>query len=290
MRCRYCGTSNAEGEHRCEHCGRRLQNDAEAARLVTYPFENSSAAPAPVYSEAPHVAPPAPETAAPDRKPRQTVPRQPSLFAADRPKVIPFESIAGAMPSLARKQAAEKQPRGPRPRRPEPPSAQQALDLDIPITPPPVHRSLLGGGHPAVAPVQLRMAAFVADAGVTAACFAVFLLPYFVGGAHLVLQRKALLPYAVTAAALAFFYRLFWCILRRETPGMRRFRLRVVNFDGYAPDPAQRLVRFAGACAGSLAGLGLLWALVDEEKLTWHDQMSKTYVTVADSEPVALQR
>jgi hypothetical protein len=27
------------------------------------------------------------------------------------------------------------------------------------------------------------------------------------------------------------------------------------------------------------AGIGLLWALVDEERLTWHDYMSKTFPT-----------
>jgi hypothetical protein len=27
------------------------------------------------------------------------------------------------------------------------------------------------------------------------------------------------------------------------------------------------------------AGLGLVWALVDEENLTWHDHISKTFPT-----------
>ena len=28
------------------------------------------------------------------------------------------------------------------------------------------------------------------------------------------------------------------------------------------------------------AGLGLLWSLADEESLTWHDHMSKTFPTI----------
>ena len=58
----------------------------------------------------------------------------------------------------------------------------------------------------------------------------------------------------------------------------QRLGLRVVNFDGYPADARQRLVRFVCACLSTLAGLGLLWALFDEEKLTWYDHMSKTFL------------
>ena len=35
-----------------------------------------------------------------------------------------------------------------------------------------------------------------------------------------------------------------------------------------------------GACLSFCAGgVGLLWALADEEKLAWHDHMSKTFPT-----------
>ena len=41
-----------------------------------------------------------------------------------------------------------------------------------------------------------------------------------------------------------------------------------------------RIVRqFAGILSLASAGVGLLWALVDEESLTWHDHISKTFPT-----------
>jgi len=42
-------------------------------------------------------------------------------------------------------------------------------------------------------------------------------------------------------------------------------------------------LRFAATwlsfCSG---GLGLLWAVADEENLTWHDHISKTFPTIRD--------
>lgn len=61
---------------------------------------------------------------------------------------------------------------------------------------------------------------------------------------------------------------------------MRTFRLTLINFDGYPPDSASRWLRYLGACLGYCAGgLGLLWALLDEESLAWHDHISKTFPT-----------
>ena len=38
------------------------------------------------------------------------------------------------------------------------------------------------------------------------------------------------------------------------------------------------LARTIGACVSVIAvGIGFAWALVDEERLTWHDYISKTF-------------
>jgi len=48
------------------------------------------------------------------------------------------------------------------------------------------------------------------------------------------------------------------------------------------PTLRQRLYRFAGEILGVLAAaLGWLWAFVDEENLTWHDHVSKTFPTAS---------
>jgi uncharacterized RDD family membrane protein YckC len=81
-------------------------------------------------------------------------------------------------------------------------------------------------------------------------------------------------------AVLALFYRFLWGIADGDTPGMRFAGLRLVDFDGRKPAREARLLRQAAGLLslGSL-GLGLVWALVDEESLTWHDHISKTFPT-----------
>jgi len=57
-------------------------------------------------------------------------------------------------------------------------------------------------------------------------------------------------------------------------------RLKLVNFDGQPPDLRQRLCRSGFALLSMAAGaVGLIWALVDEEALTWHDHISRTFPT-----------
>jgi uncharacterized RDD family membrane protein YckC len=77
---------------------------------------------------------------------------------------------------------------------------------------------------------------------------------------------------------IALLYGLVWALARRETAGMNWTQLQLVTFDGMPLDGQNRVVRFVSAwlsyCSG---GLGLLWALADEEKLAFHDHISKTF-------------
>ena len=63
-----------------------------------------------------------------------------------------------------------------------------------------------------------------------------------------------------------------------QTLGMRPWRLKVVCADGItAPDTRALVMRFVvGTASLLLAGLGFWWALVDRERLTWHDRVSGT--------------
>jgi uncharacterized RDD family membrane protein YckC len=82
---------------------------------------------------------------------------------------------------------------------------------------------------------------------------------------------------------VAMLYGLIWAIAGRETAGMRFTDLQLVTFDGFPLDPRNRALRFVSAwlsfCSG---GLGLLWAVADEENLTWHDHISKTFPTIRE--------
>lgn len=84
--------------------------------------------------------------------------------------------------------------------------------------------------------------------------------------------------------AVALLYGVIWAIAGSETAGMRFTDLELITFDGFPLDPRTRALRFASSwlsfCSG---GLGLLWAVADEENLTWHDHISKTFPTVREA-------
>jgi uncharacterized RDD family membrane protein YckC len=266
MRCRYCGAWNAEGDHRCERCGRRT--GAEPALI--YPVENSSAVRAPRPEPAP-VVEAAPRTV--QRLPG--IPRQAALFGPERSKVIAFDTLAPVVDPRPPRKPASPAPR-PAVSRAASRLAQQSLDFLAPAP----RVAPTTGCEARVAPANLRCAAAVLDGIAVVFGLALFFLTFHLMGGELVLTKRAGYAYAVVAAALWLFYRVFWCILKRDSVGMRRAGLRLVDFDGYPPDGSQRAIRLAAACLGVLAaGVGLLWALFDEERLAWHDHISKTFPT-----------
>ncbi|MEP6715283.1 MAG: RDD family protein [Terriglobia bacterium] len=82
-------------------------------------------------------------------------------------------------------------------------------------------------------------------------------------------------------ALIAMFYGLIWAIAGRATAGMNWTDLDLITFDGFPVDARSRAARFASTWLSFCsAGLGLIWAVADEENLTWHDHISKTFPTV----------
>jgi len=138
--------------------------------------------------------------------------------------------------------------------------------------------------HPA--PIALRCAAAVADTLFVLVALGFFMGTFYVMGGHIQLSLRTAPLWGGVVLALWLFYRLLWCLLRSESAGMQFFRLRLLNFDCYEPEPAQRWLRLVAACLSLAAGgLGLLWALFDEEHLTWHDHISKTFPTMEPAPP-----
>ena len=75
-------------------------------------------------------------------------------------------------------------------------------------------------------------------------------------------------------------YKLLWICVGTDSPGLAWTQLRLLNFDGQEPTQRQRLERLGWAFLSILpAGLGLLWSVVDEETLSWHDHSSETFLT-----------
>lgn len=122
------------------------------------------------------------------------------------------------------------------------------------------------------------------DFGMVAVFAAVFLASIRVWLGYVPTAQGALIAYGAATFVIALTYKLVWSLFGEGSVGLQCMRLRVIGFDGQRPSFGQRVVRIFGGCL-SVAGaaLGLLWALVDQEALTWHDHMTQTLITVDDS-------
>jgi uncharacterized RDD family membrane protein YckC len=128
-----------------------------------------------------------------------------------------------------------------------------------------------------------RLMAFAVDLSLVLIALGMLLATYhFAGGTFP--QSKLTTPiFAAMGALIYFLYEALWGIACGDTPGMRTVHLRVLDFDGREPDLRQRMFRLGGCVLSVLAaGLGLMWALTDEESLTWHDHMSNTFPTYVE--------
>jgi uncharacterized RDD family membrane protein YckC len=84
---------------------------------------------------------------------------------------------------------------------------------------------------------------------------------------------------AIGVMAAGALYVTLSYVLGKGTPGMRYAGLSLCTFDGQSPTRAQRCVRLVALLLSVLpAGLGVLWAIFDEDHLSWHDRLSATYL------------
>jgi uncharacterized RDD family membrane protein YckC len=78
-------------------------------------------------------------------------------------------------------------------------------------------------------------------------------------------------------------YQALFFTLAEGTPGMKYARVSLCTFDDQSPTRAQLHGRLGAMLLSVLPlGLGLAWAIFDEDHLTWHDRLSKTYQRRSD--------
>jgi uncharacterized RDD family membrane protein YckC len=79
--------------------------------------------------------------------------------------------------------------------------------------------------------------------------------------------------------AIGAAYQTLFLTLARATPGMRYAGIALSTFGGHSPSRAQRFGRVMALLLSVLPlGLGLVWALFDDDHLMGHDRLSKTYL------------
>lgn len=127
-----------------------------------------------------------------------------------------------------------------------------------------------------------RLFAAALDGSIVTISFGLFMILLYLAGARTTFDKSAIPAFVAMGLATMTLYRLVWCMADLDSFGLRWAGLQLLNFDGAQPDRSERLHRMVTSYISLAAGgLGLLWAVVDEEKLSWHDHMSKTFPSPA---------
>ena len=97
--------------------------------------------------------------------------------------------------------------------------------------------------------------------------------------AHTGVQPSLALASSVLVLALLYLlYQALFFSFSESTPGMRCARIALCTFDD--ENPTRRAMRrrvLAVLVSVCPLGLGLLWATFDEDRLAWHDRLTRTY-------------
>jgi len=196
-------------------------------------------------------------------------------------------AAAGAQPAPSRPRASAGSSAG---QMKLPPLGTRLGDFDLPVeaepetgegeVQPPHPRDVACGAS--VASLGMRFAAATIDLMMILLSAALFAGVFWLWTGRLEWDAASLPSLAGAVTALTAFYWIFYVRYAGETPGMMCTGLRTLNFDGAPPESSQLRTRAFGYILSSLTlGLGFVWALLDEEGLTWHDRMSKTFLSRA---------
>ncbi len=131
-----------------------------------------------------------------------------------------------------------------------------------------------------VAAPARRLVAGAADLG--AACLILLAVSLAVrfGAGFEFLGGRFWAGHAAAGILVVLAYEVTWAYREIDSPGVRLCGLRLVDFDGHEPFRRERLLRVLWAIASVVPGaLGLVWSLVEADKLSWHDTATSTYLT-----------
>jgi len=168
-----------------------------------------------------------------------------------------------------------------------PEESRMVIDVSLPPGPeagPQSHgsedqRKSMPGLHPLASIDDRRLAALV-DLFCLLFAYGGFLMLFGSLGGQFTLSKLSAVVYVATFAIVYLQYFALFTTFGGTTPGMMMRGLQVVSFSGEPPTPRQMLLRSAGymLSAGTFF-MGFLWVMWDEDELTWHDRLSRTYLS-----------
>ena len=129
------------------------------------------------------------------------------------------------------------------------------------------------------APIEERRLAGLIDAACLMFAYGGFLALFGSLGGQFTFSKLSAVVCVTTFVIVYLQYFALFTVFGGSTPGMMLRGLHVVSFSGDTPTPRQMLWRSLGymLSAGTLF-MGFLWAMWDEDALTWHDRLSQTFL------------
>ncbi len=91
-------------------------------------------------------------------------------------------------------------------------------------------------------------------------------------------MKSAELGAAVALLVMGSLYQALFLTLAKATPGMMYAEISLCTFEDEMPTAAQLRGRLFALLLSLLpVGLGVVWAVFDDDNLSWHDRLSQTY-------------
>jgi uncharacterized RDD family membrane protein YckC len=273
---------------RCGKCQRRLAHGRPVAAPDSYPVVDTATAPS--YDLRPEALERNPRSrlqtvsvnpeAPPLEVRKRSKPGQPALFSFRQPNAV-VEMDPWTMPvapptlPVQRKRASRRRVC----------EDQRAFDFNA-ATPvaqlPPVAHARR---RTVVAPLEVRALATAFDLAVIVALTAVFAATVRLTLGSFPTSLTALTYFAAAPVLIGLAYKLLFALGGRVTLGLQGAGLELVGVYGQRPTTGVRVKRIFAGCLSVASGtMGLLWAICDQEQLTWHDHISNTFLTVRDTE------
>jgi uncharacterized RDD family membrane protein YckC len=125
------------------------------------------------------------------------------------------------------------------------------------------------------APFSRRLLAGAIDSLLVVTAFAIF--------AYIFFRITSIVPAAgISVSLIALFwiaYQYLLLVFTGTTPGLKLARLQLSRFDGSAvPVRIRRWRVLASVLSGLSLALGYAWCFLDEDRLCWHDRITRTYM------------
>jgi uncharacterized RDD family membrane protein YckC len=138
---------------------------------------------------------------------------------------------------------------------------------------------------PQTAPVSLRLMAAIVDGVIVSASVLIFISVFVLTASRFLpaeairmTPQAAIITLGGVLGVFGFIYQLLFFTFSESTLGMRYARIGLCTFSDDNPSRAAMRRRvFAHLLSACPFGIGYLWALLDEDRLAWHDRITRIY-------------